>query len=371
MIRVLHIVGSLERGGIETFLMNVYRVIDRNEIQFDFLIYNQPTENGYLEEAKSLGAKVYAVKPKREGFFSNYRQIKHIVRDNGYRIVWRSTDNCFGGIDIIAAAAGGAKTRILHSHSSNVLGVNYVLHYMFRPLVNAFSTTRLSCGQKAGLWMFGKREYQVLPNGIDTREFVYNDSKRKKIRQDYNIIGNVTLIGTVARFEKEKNHKRLIDIFFAYNKTYPDSVLMLIGTGSLEEKCKEKARILGIEDRVLFMGSRNDVSDLMQAMDVFLLPSLYEGFPITLIEAQTAGLPCVVSDRVSGETNIYGGVEYVNLSKQASEWCRIIHRCSPVRYTEGHKKVYQAGYDIGTIASTVSNIINCESKNKEQNNTFV
>nr|MCR4705954.1 glycosyltransferase [Lachnospiraceae bacterium] len=270
MIRALHIIGSLERAGIQSFVMNLYRTIDRNKIQFDFAIYNAPTENSYAEEAKKLGARIFLIPPKNEGFSRNYRAIRDLVRNERYEVVWRGCSNCFAGLDLVAAKAGGARKRILHSHNTHVKGANLLLHYLFRPLCNAYATQRLSCGIKAGQWMFGKRSFQVIPNGIDTGKFKYNEEVRKQYRADFSI-QNRFVIGSVARFDEQKNQGFMLNVLDEYNRLYGNAVLLLVGDGPLKSECERKAKELGIESDVLFLGRRADVAELMQTMDVFIM----------------------------------------------------------------------------------------------------
>ncbi|WP_034445869.1 glycosyltransferase family 1 protein [Butyrivibrio sp. AE2032] len=356
MIRVLHIVGSLERAGIETFLMNIYRNIDRSKIQFDFAIYNEPTEGGYASEVKKLGGKIYFIPTKSESLFKCFSTIKRIVKENNYSIVWRHTDTCVGGIDLLPAYWGGAKKRILHSHCAEQLGIIRYLHFLLRPLCNIISTHKVACGEKAALWMFGNKEYRIIPNGIDTEIFKYNESIRNEYRKKLGLEDKI-ILGDIGRFEKQKNFAFLIEIFYSYLKQHENAVLILVGKGSLETECKEIVEKYGISDKVLFLGERNDVPQLLQAMDVFVMPSLFEGFPVVLVEAQTAGLPCVISDTISNETDIIGETKYVSLDCGVDKWCDAINDKIGIRKKDGYLQVAEKGYDVIQNAKIIESFL--------------
>ena len=356
MIRVLHILGSLERAGIETFVMNLYRNIDRNAIQFDFAIYNEPTISGYAEEVKSLGGRIFVIPKKEKNIVKCFSTIRNIVKDNSYCVVWRHTSSCIGGMDLYAAYFGGAKTRVLHSHSARRFGLERGLHYLLRPLCQIISTKKIACGRLAGRWMFGRTKYEIIPNGINTGKFSFDFNIREDYRAQFGI-NNEVVIGNVGRFEKVKNHSFMIDVFNEYSKSIGNAILMLVGDGSLEEDCRKKVKALGITNKVLFLGNRSDISNLLQMMDVYFMPSKYEGFPVSLLEAQTTGLPCVVSSAVSRETNITANVTYVSLSEPYTSWCNALREASKKRDANGCKKVCEAGYDISDVALQVEKML--------------
>lgn len=355
MIRILHIVGSLERAGAETFLMNLYRNIDRNRIQFDFAIYREPTPNSYYEEALSLGAKVYKISPKAEGVVKNLKEVKNIVKENRYEIVWRHVDNCFAGIDLLAAKCAGAKRLILHAHNSNVNGKIRILHFLSKPCVNMFITDRFACGKAAGRWLFGNRKFKILNNGIDTERFRFNETIRREYREKYGISDEL-VIGHVGRFCEVKNHIFIINLFHELSKNNSwgkKALLVLAGTGEKESEIKDQVSQYGLDDKVLFLGNRSDVAELMQMMDVFIMPSFYEGFPVTLLEAQTSGLPCVVSDAISREVDITGNVEFLCLDAGMEVWENAVRKLSENKREEKAGMIEKAGYDIRNVAKWV------------------
>ena len=356
MLRILHIVGSLERAGIETFLMNIYRNIDRERIQFDFAIYNMPSKYSYAKEVEQLGGKIYIVPSKNKGFIRCLSAISRIVSENNYDIIWRDCSSCVGGIDLLAAWGGGAKVRILHSHSSNKFGTEKYLHYLLRPICNLVATRRFACGQRAAKWMFGNRGYELIPNGIDTEQFKFDKKVRDEYRSKFGLEGK-NVIGTIGRFQKVKNHLFLISVFNTYLEKDSEAVLCLVGSGEMEDACKAKTVEYGIENKVLFLGTRSDIPQILQMFDVFVMTSIYEGFPVTMIEAQAAGLPCVVSDSISEETNLTGAVEYVSLNGSISKWCEAIDAKIGTRVIDAPEILKEKGYDISAIVNKVEKLI--------------
>lgn len=356
MVRVLQIIGSLNMGGAENFIVNLYRNIDRSVIQFDFLLYDKPKKSGLYDEVVNLGAKIYYVSPKKEGIIKNYKEVKNIVRQNNYKIVWRHTSNCFAGIDIVATRAGGATRRILHSHSTGGNSLEKKLNYVCRPIVNMFVTERLACGNRAGKWLFGKRKFRVIANGINISKYKFMEETRRVKREELGI-ANKFVMGHVGRFGPEKNHNFIIDVFKEICSRNDGAVLCLIGEGALQERIYEKVRDFGLDKKVLFLNTRIDVPELMQAIDVFVMPSLFEGLPVSLIEAQATGLPCVVSDVITREVDVTGEIRFVSLDKSAKDWADIIGATSYVERTDAWKAVKAAGYDACDIALDIQEML--------------
>lgn len=352
MIRILQIIGSLEQAGAENFLMNLYRSIDRTKVQFDFAIYNTPSENSFYEEVLQMGAKVFFLPSKSENFIKNMRTIREIVMENNYQYVWRHTDGCFGGVDLLAAKWGRASKLILHSHSTNNKGIEHVLHLIFKPIVNKHVTHRFACGELAGKWMFGKKKFVIIRNGINADKFEFDERVRTKYRKEYRLIDKV-VVGHIGRFHEVKNHKFIIELFRDFLQEVPNAMLVLIGDGILKEQIEGLTVQYNLKEKVLFLNTRTDIAQLLAMMDIFLLPSLYEGFPVTLIEAQATGVPCVVSSIISKETNICGKVHYLDLDKPTIEWIRIMKREVGQRYLQEAKLVRKLGYDIAEISKSV------------------
>ncbi|WP_280770888.1 glycosyltransferase family 1 protein [Salipaludibacillus daqingensis] len=322
MIRVLHIIGSLNRAGAQAFIMNVYRSIDRTKIQFDFVV-NIKSENGFDDEIKKLGGKIFLVSPKEKALLNNFKNIKRIVKDNKYKIVHRHTNTSTVFLDLLAAKLGGAKTLIAHSHNTNAAKLNK-LHYFCRPLLNAVATNSFACSHEAGLWLFGNTKFTILKNGIEIQKFIYKESTRNQIRNKLELKNNF-ILGHVGRFHPAKNHMFLLDIFKQIKSKLPDSKLLLVGDGELRNDIENKIKSLDLSDSVILAGVVTNINDYFQAMDVFIMPSLYEGLPVTLVEAQAAGLKCFVADNVSKEVNVENLITNLNINDKTEHWVENIY----------------------------------------------
>jgi len=354
-IRVLQVFAQMNRGGAETMIMNIYRNIDRSKIQFDFIVHTNE-ECAFDNEIAKLGGRIYQV-PRYIGrnhlaytrawntFFKNNREYKII---HGHV---RSTASIYLKI----ARKYGLKT-IVHSHSTTsgdnltALAKN-VLQFPLRYIADYF----FACSEYAGEWLFGKSvksrdNYYILKNAINTKEFLFNNEIRLKKRQDLNLEDKF-VIGHIGRFHKLKNHKFLIDVFREVTSHIKNAVLLLIGDGELKEYILDKVIKMELSDKVIFAGVREDVPELLQAMDAFLFPSLHEGLPVTLIEAQAAGLPCIVSDEITKEVAITNLVKFLSLKTSISEWAKCI-----IEYSHGFhrndmfQEISNAGYDVGVTS---------------------
>lgn len=348
MIRVLHIFHEMANGGIEHFVMDYYRHINRDEVQFDFLV-SVEQKGAFDDEIKSLGGIVHHAYPVKKNSVKNYNDIARIVRENDYHIVHRHTGSAFGYFDLRAAKHGGADHLILHSHNNRA--GNNMLHYFAKTFLS-INCEHLACSEEAGRWLFGPNSsFMIINNAIDCDKFRFRPEVRNRIRQELQLEDKF-VIGHVGRFEDQKNHLRMLKIFKAVLKRRPNSVLVLVGIGSLQDQCMQLAHNLGISDQVLFLGARADVPELMQAFDLFLLPSLYEGFPFVLVEAQASGLVCAASTNVPAECNVTGNVYFIDLEKADSEWADKVLEYSKLmtdrsKYAE---KMKEQGYDINQNA---------------------
>lgn len=350
MIRVLHVFHNMANGGVENFVMNYYRFIDREKVQFDFL--TSVDEPGYFdEEIKKLGGKIYRAYPKKRNFLRNILDIKKIVKENNYKIVHRHTGSSFSNIDLIAAKFGSAKILISHAHSTSA--GNKFLHY-FSKVFFYVNVEKFACSKAAGKWLFGEKHVEdvhIIPNAIDLEKYQYDKQVRDELRNKYDV-KNKFIIGHVGGFNNAKNHEFIIDTFKEIHQLNKDAQLWLIGEGIHRVKIEKKVQESNLEEAVRFWGNRNDVNEMMQAMDVFLLPSVFEGYPVTLIEAQCAGLPCFVSENViPTEINYSSNVKFISLEKSASEWANTILNCNKqINREEGYICMKDVGFDIRDAA---------------------
>lgn len=348
--RVLQVVTHMNRGGLETMLMNYYRNIDRNEVQFDFLTH-RPEDGDYGNEIKQLGGKIYHL-PRLNPWSPAYHKALSNFFDEHpeYKVIHVHQD-CMSGIILKEAKLHGIPVRIAHSHSSNQdKNIKYPIKLFYKRKIIEYATQLSSCGQQAGIWMFGGAPFQILNNAIDAQKYAYNNEVRTQIRRHFNIKNDELLVGHVGRFSKPKNHEFLIDIFQKVQEKNP-AKLLLVGNGTLYGKIQDKVSRLGLNDKVIFAGLRSDIPDLLQAMDVFLFPSLYEGLPMVLVEAQAAGLPCVISDSIPNDCDLTKLIKRISLKTESDEWANLLldFQKRIIRYNT-YQDIVSAGFDISENA---------------------
>lgn len=328
-LRVLHFQGRMGKGGAETFMMNAYRNIDRTKIQFDFLIYDDFEDvKPYNKEIHELGGKIYSVPNPNKNIVAYIQAVKKLLKDKHFDVV--HNEIFFGGgLNLLLAKQAGISKRVAHSHATTDGKGNNIamkaIRKIFQRMLLKNATDYLACSYEAGIGLYGKDQpFIFVPNGIDLGSYQSIPQSKEEIRNKLNIPQNALVIGNIGRFEEQKNHDFLIDIFEKVVKKRSDSYLILIGEGSLEDKIKEKVINLELQSNVSFLGLRDDIPQLLKAMDVFLMPSLYEGLPISAVEAQAANLKLVLSTEVSKETTLSNNVHFVSLEETPEKWAEII-----------------------------------------------
>ena len=323
-IRVAQVLNRMDSGGIEAVVMNYYRHIDREKVQFDFY-FAEDSSFPQREELERLGAGIYPI-PSYSRSVEYHRALYKAFKEKGYKIVHAhlSTMSVF---PLFAAWRAGVPVRICHNHSTAHWGegLKTLLKYILRPFNKVFATCYFACGETAGRWMYGDKCFEkgkvtVMPNAIDTEKFTYDPEARVALREELGIPEDAFVVGHVGRFMYQKNHSFLIDVFAELAKQRPDAVLLLIGEGELVERIQNKVWGLGIEAKVIFTGARQDVDKLYSVMDVFCLPSFYEGMPVVAWEAQASGLPCVFSNRVSSEAKQSENCCFLGLEQGTYDW---------------------------------------------------
>lgn len=327
-IRVAHIIGKWLGGGVEAVVMNYYRHIDHSKIQFDF-ICDEDSVNIPYEEIEKLGGKVILIPPYQK-IFKYQKELRKVLKDGEYKIV-HSHINTLSVFPLYAAKRVGVPVRIAHSHSTTNKKEwkKNLLKQILRPFSKKYATYYMCCSELAGRWLFGDKAYDegkvyLLNNAIDLDKFKYDEKIRSNKRKELGINDDTLVIGHIGRFVAQKNHTFLIDIFNEIHKKNKNSLLMLVGQGPLMNKIQEKVNNLGLKDSVIFLGQRSDVNELYQAMDVFILPSLYEGLPVVGVEAQASGLLCFLSDDMTKETKFLESTVFMSLSSTAEEWANNI-----------------------------------------------
>lgn len=351
IIRVLHVLHGMDCGGAENMIMNLYRNIDREKIQFDFLVHTNK-KCFFDEEIKSLGGRLFHVPYYNVKNYSEYKESlnEFFKLHNEIKIVHGHLGSC-AFIYLNIAKSYGCFT-IAHSH--NTLPTNKsmknLLYRLFTLKTRTIADYFMACGYQAGLDRFGAKivnsdRFSVLNNAIDTKKYIYDSQKRRIMREELGVSDDI-VIGHIGRFNYQKNHEYLIKLFYEYQKKKTNVKLLLIGDGDLRQKIEKQIYSLGISDKIIFTGIRNDIPDLLQAMDCFVFPSHFEGLPVTLIEAQAASLPCVISDMITDEVVITDLIIQRSLDSNYNKWIEAIDICLTMNRSDKYQDVVKCGYDI-------------------------
>lgn len=327
IVRILQILNHMDYGGIEAVVMNYYRFIDREEVQFDFAVC-EDSSLPQKEEIEVLGGQIYLLPPVSH--LSQYiSRLKQIILDNSYETV-HCHMNTLSVFPLYAAWRAKVKVRICHNHTTahRGEGKKTIAKYLLRPWCKWFATDYFACGRYAGQWMFGKKcmskgRVYIMHNAIDVERFRYNPFERISARLKLNVADNF-VIGHVGRFVYQKNHEFLIDVFAEVYKKRRNAVLLLVGEGELGQHIREKVKSMGLEEAVIFYGTSEDTSKLYQAMDVFVFPSFCEGLGLVAVEAQCAGVPVVVSDAIPNEAVLTSRCCTIPLTAGAGVWANTI-----------------------------------------------
>lgn len=330
MVKILFVFNQLLiKGGTESVMLNIFDSIDQNKFHIDFLLMHDAQIEDKTEASRYLrkkGAAVYYYTPLKNGLFQSRKSLEYFFKSHQYDIV-HTHMNALGAAVLRVAKKYGVPVRVAHSHNTwhqlEIHNPKDLLHYLYlekeRKQLRRVATHYIGCSEEAGEWLFGKKlcrtpEYFTFKNAIDVEKYQYNPEVRQKLRTEYHL-DNQFVVGHVGRFDYQKNHVFLIHAFERLHQKNANTKLMLIGIGEYFEKMQELVRQLKLEDSVLFLGKRSDVPQLLQAMDVFFMPSHFEGLPVSLIEAQAAGLKCLVSDQVSRQADISGNVQFLGIGE--------------------------------------------------------
>lgn len=327
-VRIAQVLNRMDTGGIETVVMNYYRHIDRAKVQFDFY-FAADSSLPQREELQQLGAGLYPV-PSYTHPIAYHRALYAAFRQHGYRVV-HSHLSTMSVFPLFAAWRAGAPVRICHNHSTAHWseGKKTLLKYKLRPFNKLFATDWFACGETAGRWMYGGKAFDagrvtVMPNAIDTAKYAYDPAAREVLRRALGIPQNAFVAGHVGRFTYAKNHPLLLRIFAGLLKAKPDALLLLVGEGELEAQTRQQVKDLGLQDHVIFTGVRQDANKLYSVMDVFCLPSRYEGMPVVAWEAQANGLPCVASRAAPKEAAKSEQTVFLALDAPLRDWTKAL-----------------------------------------------
>lgn len=339
-------------GGIEVYFHNYYKHIS-SDFHFDFA----DKEGGlfFADEYISNGSNVFHMPDFKTHPLKYYNTIKKILRDGQYDAIHINMLSAANILPVISGYFAKIKV-IIHSHNSGVpRGIlRRMLHTFNKPLLN-LADMRVACSKRAGKWLFGKKDFTIIPNAIDLSVFCLNNNIRQEYRNKLGYSDNALVIGHVGRFAEQKNHEFLISVFSKLSNKSDNYKLLLIGDGELKKQIISKAESLGLSDRVAFIGSVDNVPDYMQAMDLFVLPSLFEGLPVTGVESQACGLPCVFSLNISKEVKMTDNVEFVPLEDK-DKWVATIEKMIKLPKSDNTEKIREAGYDINETAKQLESI---------------
>lgn len=361
MIKVLHIMGAAVIGGVSTVILNYYRYVDRSQIHFDIAVTEKYIgRNARLLE--QMGCIVFPLPLKSEKPFEYCNTLRTIMLNGQYDVVQvHCKETSFVALRI--AKRAGIKCRIAHAHSANLAfhqsWIGRVKHSVCTLLNDFYSTNLLACGKYAGECTFGERlmskpKSKVIPNAIDTKAFKFDKYKRERMRDTLGLCGKF-VVGIIGRISPEKNVVQGLRIFLSIREKIANAFLVIVGVGAEERRVRAEVGELGLEDCVMFLGQRSDIPEIVQALDVFLLPSIFEGFPVSALEAMSSGLPCMISDTVTRELEFGSAINYLSTAN-ADEWGKAalafanenesvrISRCAEVEAN---------GYDINEAAKSL------------------
>jgi glycosyltransferase involved in cell wall biosynthesis len=361
VIRVLQVFTIMNRGGAESMIMNYYRAIDRDKIQFDFLVHRKE-KAAFDDEIESLGGKIYRMDPISPFFPKEYyNRLRAFFNEHSEYSIIHSHLNTFSCFPLKIAKEFTISCRIAHAHTAferiklrnfipnkeNIVEIGKkLIKFRLKKKVHTYATHCFSCGDKAGQWLFGENnDFYTMNNAIDTKRFVYNPDVNQQYRKELGLEDKM-VIGHVGRFNNAKNHSYVLQVFTSILKEKPNSVLVLVGNGELQQKIEQEIEDLGIQNNVRVLGVRSDIPELLQMMDVFVFPSFYEGLPVTLIEAQAAGLKIIASDTITKEVKLTDDIEFISIQKPTSFWVDKILHVLPYTKQNNSDKIIDSGYDI-------------------------
>lgn len=352
-IRIVQVLGIMNYGGAENFIMNVYRNIDRSKVQFDFVVHTSET-GAFDSEIESLGGKIYhCPKFSWKNYFLYKKWWKTFFKEHSsYKVIHshiRSTASI-----ILKIAKKNHLATVVHSHStSNGKGFSSFVKRVLQSKITKYSDMCFACSQKAGEWLFGEKEikkdnYYVIKNGIDLQKYDYNEEVRKRIRETLNINDEKVVIH-VGRFHPVKNHKFIINLFSKILQKDKSFKLVLVGDGDLRSEIESMINEYGISNNVILVGNVSNVNEYLMAADYFILPSLWEGLPVTVIEAQAAGLPCLISSNITEEVVVSNLVKRFSILEY-DEWISNILN-SDLKKHDVRSDLIKSGYDIHSVCS--------------------
>ena len=358
---------NIGKAGVATIVYKWGQCFDPKELVYDYLMQSGLPGREFQERIESKGGRMFTMASEKRGPFTIIKWVTQIIIENRYDTMHINSDSAYlAAAYIYAGKRGGIKRFFVHSHCSQIDDTNklrryikILFHYVFRSYICKNSNKYLACSKEAGLWMFGKRvytdKYQLIYNGVEVERYLLSESKRTEYREKYSL-SNKFVWGNIGRFSYQKNHDFLISLFKEYHNANPNSTLVLIGTGELDKFVRQKVHSLNLDESVLFLGLRDDIPQWLSTFDVLVMPSHFEGLPVTMIEAQMASLPCVVSANISKESQFTRNVEFVN-GFEIADWITAVENYRYVKREINKIEKEKSMFNIKNAAFSLQNIL--------------
>lgn len=349
MIRIFVIGFSANKGGVESYISNLCSCLNQEEFE---VIYSMPQ--------MLIKGKLWTRPQNRHNYIKYSQFWKAFYKENYFDVVYLNTCDLVSIDDLIFAKRAGVPVRIIHSHNTGIQQKMNVIHWCLekwnRVVLHKYATHLFACSQVAGKWMFDKRQFTVIKNGIKLSKFVYSGETRENKRNKLKI-KNQFVVGCVGRLEPQKNPVFSIEVFEKIARIREDAILVFVGEGDLQDALRSIVDKKGLQEKVVFLGARNDIHELMSVFDCLLMPSFFEGLPFVLVEAQASGLPCIVSENVSKEADLTGLVEFISLDESKDIWAKKILEKEKIQRRNYAERLMEQGYSIEETGKNVCNIL--------------
>ncbi len=335
-----------EKNGITNVIFNYVKAINDDNFVFDLLAIND-LDDIYKQTIKQHGGDVYIL--HRHNVIAYLLKLSRLIRRNKYDAIHIHGNSHTLCLELLAAKIGGCKSRIVHAHSTSCLNIK--AHYILQKPFDSLCTARIACGKDAGLFMYGNNNFDVINNGVDTEKYAFDAQKRKKVRDDYGIREDDILLGHVGYFLPLKNQRFIVEVLKQLLEINDNYKLLLIGDGELRPSVEQQVKDYGLDSHVFFAGNIDNVFDYLNAIDIVIMPSIFEGVPLTLIEQQANGIRCFVSDTITHEADKTGNLTFISLQENADAWAKtILSTKDNMSRSERSKMAIEciknAGYDI-------------------------
>lgn len=360
---------NIGRAGVATIVYKWGQEFDSDKLVYDYLMQRGLPAQQYVDAIAQKGGKIFTMECEHRNLFSIIKWVEKIIRENKYDTIHINTDTAYiAAAYIYAAKKGGIRHIFVHSHCTQIddnsklkRSIKAFFHGLLVPYVCKNSERYLACSKLAGYWMFGKKnvesnKYKTIYNGVAVESYLYDEQVRKTYREQMGLSGKF-VIGNIGRFSYQKNHKFLIEVFMELSKTDGNAVLVLVGTGELESQLKTLVNECEIADKVFFLGTRKDVPSLLSMFDVLVMPSRFEGLPVTMVEAQMADLPCVVSENITREAQFIDAIKYVK-GFEVGNWIEAIKQISKFQRVRKEEEKYKSPFNIKSTVSELETVLN-------------